>query len=639
MKVSLSINDKVSFGRNLTESEAKEYSQVLKEAKAITGQTGKSIFIMPTTCLPQSESYNSGIGSISSKYAQDYFDYMRTYLGFNVVEDLPAGQVDKGMNGLFCAYNGSAFALGNSQINPELLATKEFENLLTSEDLKDITNGNLGESREEFANFRNVMAHDGMQNKVLKRAYERFKNLPEDNQLRQRFITYKKENDYWLWMQEANEPDSEYYKFKQFLADEHLKIGKQKLNEKGIKLFGDFLVNFNKDEVRKNPKAFKEGHYMGLPEWGLQSLNYDEILDESSEAAQLLKKKVQLFSRRYDGIRFDVGWGYVSPLVTPEGVDKVLPENKKYLGDGLLKLIEKWVKEFKGEDFDLKNLIYEFDGDPEVFSAFNNDGTQIEPLKGRVKIYGSTYMHEYDWDKWGYNEAFINKGMSPDEFILGIGNHDPQPLRQIALGMPDKIKGEADQFHKPDAIQPLSRILKISKEVLENPVEFAKAKWAETMQSKNTQMFYMDVFGREERFDMQGFNTEVHPEKNYAYKVPSDYRTAYMQSIKEGFGFNPMDALEKLFVAKGFDKEHPKLFSQIVRFKNILLEDEPKAAVKEEPHKEQIPQNTPAETVTQNSKHSKFKGLKKAGLWLGGLAILGYTGYKLYSRYNKEVKS
>ena len=70
-----------------------------------------------------------------------------------------------------------------------------------------------------------------------------------------------------------------------------------------------------------------------------------------------------------------------------------------------------------------------------------------------------------------------------------------------------------------------------------------------------------------------------------------------------------------------------------------MLEDEPKAAVKEEPHKEQIPQNTPAETVTQNSKPSKYKGLKKAGLWLGCLAILGYAGYKLYSRYNKEVKS
>ena len=42
MKVSLSVNDRVAFCRNLTESEAKEYSQVLKEAKVVTGQTGKS---------------------------------------------------------------------------------------------------------------------------------------------------------------------------------------------------------------------------------------------------------------------------------------------------------------------------------------------------------------------------------------------------------------------------------------------------------------------------------------------------------------------------------------------------------------------------------------------------------------------
>jgi len=617
----------VSFGRHLTESEEIEYQEVLRQGKNVAGQTGKSIFIMPSSCLPQTKSYNSGIGSISSNYAQNYFKYLQTYLGINVIEDLPAGQVNCGESGLYCAYNASAFGLGNQQINPELLATKEFEYLLTQQDLEDITKGNKG--IESFANFKNVMAHTGKQNEILKRAYKKFQKLPDDNPLKQKFLKYKEENSDWLDFQKQFEPDSEYYKFKQFLADEHLKIGKKKLNDKGIKLFGDCLINFNWDEVHANPKAFKKDYFAGLPEWGLPSLDYDNILDESSEASKLLKKKIQLFAKRYDGIRFDVAWAYVTPLITPKGVKEIKDENKKELGSKLLEHIEKWVKEIKGEDFDLNNLIYEFDSDYRVFRAFYDNGELIEPLKGRVKIYGNTYMHENPQDTWGFNEAYtINRGWSPDEYILGVGNHDPQPLRQIANNVPEKIinsEGKIElKYHKWPAIDPLSRILKISKEILQNPIEFARAKWAEPMMSKHNQMFYMDVFGCTERFDMQSFNTTVHPEKNYAYKVPSDYKTAYMQAIRDGFGFNPMDALEKVFKAKGYNLKYPELFKKIIKFKNILLEEEDKKI-------EYIKNQT--ETISNTASNSKISKY----IWLLIPILGGLTGI-YYWHKNKENK-
>lgn len=625
MKVSLHTYN-VSFGRHLTKQEEKEFSETLRQGKTVTGQTGKSIFIMPTSCLPQSENFNSGIGSISSDYAQDYFKYLQTYLGINIIEDLPAGQVNCGEPGLYCAYNASAFGLGNHQINPELLVTKEFEHLLTQEDLEDILKGNNFPDNDNFANFKNVMAHTGKQNEVLGRAYKRFQQLPDNNPLKQRFYRYKEENTDWLDFQKQFEPDSEYYKFKQFLADEHLKIGKRKLNNKGIKLFGDCLINFNWDEVRANPKAFKKDYFVGLPEWGLPALDYDNILDESSEASKLLKKKIQLFAKRYDGIRFDVAWAYVTPLITPKGEKEIKDENKKELGSKLLEHIEKWVKEIKGEDFDLNNLIYEFDSDPKVFKAFYENRQLIEPLRNRVKVYGNTYMHENPKDTWGFNEAYTkNRGWSPDEYVLGVGNHDPQPLRQIANDIPEKIinsEGKIElKYNKWPAIDPLSRILKISKEILQNPVEFAKAKWAEPMMSKNNQMFYMDVFGREERFDMQSFNTTVHPEKNYAYKVPSDYKTAYMNALKEGFGFNPMDALEKVFKAKGFDLKYPELFKNIVKFKNILLE--------EEINKIEYIKN-PAENIDKIpvKKSSKY-------IWLGVPILSGLAGI-VYWLKNKE---
>lgn len=574
------IQTPITFKRALKQEELADYKKVLADARKTVGQTGKSIFIMPTSCLPQTSELNTGIGHIASPKAQEYFDYMHNYLGFNVVEDLPAGQVEN-TSGMYCAYNGSALGLGNHQISPELLTTPEYENLLTKEEVKEIVKSNTSQEKDTIVNFKNVMDADGAQNAALKKAYERFKNLDDSSELKKRYTDYARENDDWLSFERENEPDVDFYKFKQFLADEHLKKGKEELNKKGVKLAGDCLIGFSKDEVKAFPKAFKKDHFIGMPDWGLPSLDYDTILDKDSDAYKLLKRKIQLYAKRYDIIRFDVAWAYVTPVITPSDETEVLEENRKYMQDSLLKNIEEWVKEVKGEDFDLKNLIYEFDADGKDFEAFNNDNTLIAPLQGRVKIYGNTYMHNTPSDKWGYNKAFLDRGWSPDEYILGVGNHDPQPLRQIAEGTPEKKldynkekKGYDISYesHKPEAIKPLSEELSLDKEKLEDPVEFAKAKFAEPMMSKNNQYFYMDVFGRSERFDMQKENETVHPEKNYAYKVPEDFQKAYHSSLEEGFGFNAMDSMKKVFEAKGYDKTEPELYEKIKKYNNILCE-------------------------------------------------------------------
>lgn len=86
-------------------------------------------------------------------------------------------------------------------------------------------------------------------------------------------------------------------------------------------------------------------------------------------------------------------------------------------------------------------------------------------------------------EDWGSNDAFLNHHKwSPDEFVIGAGNHDPQPLRQIANGVPDVCN--FNNVHKNKNINPLARILNIPADVLNNPVEFAKAKFAEITTAK-----------------------------------------------------------------------------------------------------------------------------------------------------------
>ncbi len=635
MKISAIKNTNIVFGRSLKNEELEEFNNLKKECKNLTNQTGKSIFIVHDACLPQSPLKNTGVGNLSSTDSINFFKYMQPYIDFNMVEVLPQGQIAP-FNKLYCAYTATALSLGNHQINPELLTTKDFENLLTQEEYSKIVNNNNLPQKEDFVNYHNVMDNNGSQNNILKIAHERFKKLPENSNLKQQYNTYIQENADWLNITRKYEPDTDFFKFKQFLADEHLKIGKQKLNDMGIKLCGDCLIGFSLDEVNAYPNAFKKDHFIGDPEWKLPALDYDSITDPNSDAAKLLKRKVQLFAKRYDAIRFDVGWAYISPVVTPKGEKHILDQNKKYLNDNLLKFIENAVKEIKGQDFDLHNLMYELDADPETFSMWKpNSSEQIDATKGRVKILGNTYMHWDDELGWGTNASYINRGWSPDEFVLGIGNHDPQPLRQIAQGTPEKILlpdgNIIEAEHKQPAIRALAKIFHQPESQFESPTEFAKAKWADTMQAKNRQMFYMDVFGREERFDLQGFNTIVHPEKNYAYKIPTNYIQSYQNAIKEGFGFNIMDSFERLFKLKGFDQKYPDLFNKIIKFKNILLEPEPEEIIqnpKIEPEQIKNESKPIANTIKKSS--------KKAPWIIGTILALGAASGIFIKKYSNK---
>ena len=274
--------------------------------------------------------------------------------------------------------------------------------------------------------------------------------------------------------------------------------------------------------------------------------------------------------------------GEVNYLANPPGDQRALSEQMAYMTErrGLpytehIFLERDGRMSASGEEkdwgrHDILDLLGTLEAGPDDFRAMVSDTELIEPLKGRTKVYSSTYLS----DNWGTNDAFLNyRRWAADEFVLGVGNHDPQPLRQLASDIPDIVIENGvkkENFYKRQQIEPLSRILKIPKELLSNPVEFAKAKFAEAFTAKNNMLFYMDVFGREERFDMQDFNNPM----AYSHKIPVDFEKAYINSLKEGFGFNPMDALAKIFLSKGLDKTHPDLYNRIVKYRDILVEED-----------------------------------------------------------------
>ena len=645
-------NYKPSFGRALNEQEMTDYKKTLATAKSKIGNDGKTILIVHDACLPQGSELDTGMGNLSSKKSLQFFDFMKNYLGIKSVEILPAGEVVPFQDGkFFCSYHASAFSLSPHQINLQLLTSPEYSSLLTPNDIKTVIDANKYSgspysNSDKLVNYENVVNEGSPFDKTLKKAYSKFKEIT-DNSLKQEFETYKEVNKDWLtpkavfrvlqqkhktekWQEwtdkkdrelmldidEAkqkqinkilleNKEDAEFYYFKQFIADKHLSHSRKSLNERGLKLIGDCLIAFSDDEVWANQKAFNLDYSVG---WGLPSLDYETITKEGSSPEKILKRKIQLFAQRYDSIRFDVSWAYVQPKLTPFDWKNGKPYSQKIdFASEILDKIENYVKEIKGESFDVKELVHEFDASPEDFRMVDNtpNGARWrEPMMKRTKALGTTYMSH----TWGNNQYYLNLNNGEHNFILGAGNHDPQPLRQIAYSMPD-INGEV---HKPAQVAYLADLFRVDKNLLENPVEFMKAKFAEIMTAKNNQYFYIDVFGEERRFDSQIKNTP----DNYRLKISENFEKEYIKELEKGHAFNPMDALEKVFKLKGLNETEQTLYAKIVNFRNILAE-KTNDAIKE---------------TTQTSKKSPIKAVTITGL----LAIAGFQLHKYLK--NKNVQ-
>ena len=618
------ISRAVAFGsRPLNIEEQKEYESILKQGKEIIGLTGHDIFIMPSQSLPQAPDKNTGIGHLTSKTEQEYIKYMHTMLGFNVLEDLPSGQIEPYPNDFYCNYRSTSIALGDHQINPFLLTTPEYSNLLTEDEAAGIVKSNTRNNNERFANFQNIMGEDGGMDKALKKAYERFEQLEDSTPLKQAYKKFKEQNSEWIDF--LYKDKGEFFKFKQFLAESHLKKSREFLNSIGVKYCGDCLIGATDDEVKAKMLAFDLDNSLG---WVLPIPKFKDIENENTDAHRYLKYKVQNMARRYDMIRFDVGWAYIQPrLINNNDNSKI---EKPYFGDKILSLIENWVKEVKGDDYDPKNLIWEFEAGPGDFD-WEKDGKVIDPINKRVKILSTMYMS----DNWGSNKAYAKRGFDPEYSIVGVGNHDHQPLAEIANDIPYPIKdanGNVSYTNpKADSVEPLAKLFNLDKDFVNVPQEYAKAKAAEAMTGKNTMAFFMDTFGYKVRFDKHSFNCEDTPNENYAHKVLYDFKKQYHEAVESGYGANKMDSLEKIFKIRGLDKKHPVLYASIVKYRDFLYEQEPSVEI--------VSLEELIENKDEASLKPKIKNRYLLPIIAAGAVILGAGAYYYTKSHEKSASS
>ncbi len=397
--------------------------------------------------------------------------------------------------------------------------------------------------KEDFKNFK-FKNEKRLENKSIYRALEEIYGTKDydwskldKNLYDEKFVSLENRHKRISEIKKLKPETIDFYLFEQFLAEDSLKDVKEKLNKKGIKIHGDMVSGFSRDEVWANPNAFIKGATIG---WGLPALKFN-----SPEAEKLLREKVHFYATHFDGFRIDASWTYSFSHVYDKSTKRLIFETD--YRDKILNIIDDEVKKVKGESYDLKNIMHEFAADYKDFDMYKNG--KLKPFVAkRVKIQTSDYLS----DDYGSHYAFLKKGWNKDYFILGATNHDSKEIC---------VNNEQAKV--------LSSILKINKNKLTDLKEFIKAKFAEPMAAKNTMIMFTNALGINKSF---GANKNF--SDNYKIKIPENFEEFYHYALQNGEGFNPMDALEKQFVAQGLDKKEKTLFEKIVKYRKILEQKE-----------------------------------------------------------------
>ncbi len=346
----------------------------------------------------------------------------------------------------------------------------------------------------------------------------------------------------------------EFEKFKQFIADKQQKESRDFFNSKNIKLYGDCLLGFQKSEIWSNPDCFIDNLYYGGPDpdcpetnniqtWGLNALDYTQLgncsdngdISNLGEVGKLLYNKFTNFFKRYDGIRTDAAWQFITPFIYKEENGSYQEVKSPDIDSTILNILNAAAENVLGGQFD-KN---------------NPDNIMLELVglsadKSKTVTF-NIYPHLYTTAYAEYNETpkiFSDKGYKNSKFYVGVGNHDNDSLVNMAK---DKEKRKLHLAGiKQDYNYDLSNIkyntlsYKNQTEEEQQQEDYRNAKFSEIFTASKQFFTLPDMFGMSERINVSGKSNP----NNWKVRIPSDYERFYYNQLSKGYGLNIPKALE-----------------------------------------------------------------------------------------------
>lgn len=579
MRISSSLYN-YNFGRAFTTQEKKAYSKLLKDARAALDIKDTSAIVFDFN-VPSKKGENTAIGTSWSDMMNDFISFVKDMTGITSVQLQPQGKISKGNTS---PYSGTTFAFGSHIIDLSKLATQEYGSILPKEIVESLDKNYKGDKqkREYRTDYSYVLPE---YEKALRIAFNNFKK----SSLKSEFEVFKKENTSWLERETLFSVLKEYYStddytkwdaidrdlftesvseqtrqmrinqiteqysekidyenFVQFIAFKQQKESHISLNEKNIKLYGDCLIGFSRSEMWANRDCFSENLYYGGPDpnctetngiqtWGLPALDYTKLGECSDDgdisklgaAGKLLYQKYSEFFNRYDGIRVDAAWQFVTPFIYTQVNDKYETVAQSEINTTIFNIIKAAAKGKADND----NIMLELVG-------ISADKSRKMTLNKYPHLYTTSYA-EFDETP----KKIMEKGYKRDSFYTGVGCHDNDSLVNLSRDE-NKRKLHINGMKRDYGIAP--SMLSIGQK--DEQSDFRAAKFSEIFSSAKQFFTLPDMFGMEQRINISG---KVSPD-NWAVRIPSDYERFYHEQLSKGYGLNMPQALFGAMLMNGF---------------------------------------------------------------------------------------
>ena len=614
-----------NFGRAFTAREKEDWKKLRAYAGEVLGIQDTSAVVFDFN-MPSKKGYNTGTGTTFSDKAAEFAGFTQDMTGITSIQTGPQGKVQKGNVQPYSgtSFAIGAQVIDPVQLTKsEYLGMLQDEEVRDAD--RNYKGDKI--KREYRADWDYALADGNEDGSLLHNAYMNYifgMTIYDDEYCRFdiKFNKFKEENKDWLeketaftilsriygtddfneWppeyrdlyseytseeerraalkqLRKENKNDFQYEDYKQYIAYLQQKEAKAKFNSMGIKLNGDCILGFSKSEIWGNKDCFSEYQYYGGPDnnmpegiqmWGLQALDYSRLGDCSGDASgldiagKLLYDKFCTFFKRYDGIRVDAAWQFISPFIYEETISGVQEAPMPSLGRDILNILNMAAEDVQKEKFDSMhpdNIMLELVG-------MSADEARELTMNEYPHLYSTSYA-EYDETP----AQFMKKGYQNGSFYIGIGNHDNDSLVNLADNC-EKRRLHTEGMKRDYGIDTSALGFKcreyseLSNEQKERE-NFRNAKFAEIFTSAKQFFTLPDMFGMSERINISGVQ---HPD-NWTVRIPENYEEFYYSQLSKGFGLNMPKALEGAL--KMLHIKNPQLEAKLAEAAEILRQSGP----------------------------------------------------------------
>lgn len=613
------------FKRRPNASEMKKYTKTVSQGLNVLDK--KLGLIVHNSTVPSMPNQNVGIGSLLSKTAELAFI---PFLAANAYSSIQQEPDNIRPSYTPSPYSPLATAKNIYMIPIERLATEEYGNLVSEEDIKKIVVENSKRKNPNSVDYAKVNAN---YNKILTNAYNSLmyefdeqmlvgldkKSYLKQLKLKEEFLDYKERNkdeitpmavyeilskknnneDWKTWSEEEknlyvsenkeplekiirrNSRKIDFYMFKQWLLEKEIANANARNEKLGIKVLGDSPVAFTPVEEWKNQDLFMDGWALGCPpdyfskdgqRWGFSILKPETIFNADGslgKGGELMRERYEkMFATSPGGARIDHIIGLIDPFVYSTEEPHMNANNSGRLySSPEHPVLGKYAKTTDKEYAAIIEKI--------VIPAAEKYGLTKEDLicedLGSLTDPVRNVMKELGLTGISVTQFDYRGKNTPSKNIIMPGSHDNESYIEYT----DKIFG--DKAHLDKKTNYLAEDTKLpsedkdayKKSISSNKAKFMSASFAElfTSPAKKIQMFFTTFFGIGKTYNLPGTT-----EGCWTLRIPENYEDTYWNNVKQGTAPNLPESIARAIRQRGdeFANKHQSLLATLDEFTQIL---------------------------------------------------------------------